>query len=125
MLYYVILVLLFAVLIAAFAIQNNLPVPIRFFGWQFETSLVMVILGTTALGAVIVGLLSILKQIGMSMKSREQQGKIRKLEAELQTMKERQQSLELELKLAREVPGPMASDPEAPITEAESRDSGA
>ncbi|MBO8125829.1 MAG: DUF1049 domain-containing protein [Firmicutes bacterium] len=54
-----ILVLFFSLVVAVFAVQNAVLVPVNFITWHFETSLVFVILVATALGAVIVGLLGL------------------------------------------------------------------
>ena len=40
-----------AILIALFALQNTFPVTIQFLFWEYQTSLVLVILGSTAIGA--------------------------------------------------------------------------
>ncbi|GEM_PF-512224 len=58
-----ILVILFSLLVAVFAVQNAISVPITFLTWHFETSLVYVILLATALGATIVGLLGLFKSV--------------------------------------------------------------
>jgi lipopolysaccharide assembly protein A len=42
-----------AILIALFALQNTFPVTIRFLFWEYQTSLVLVILGSTAIGAAL------------------------------------------------------------------------
>jgi lipopolysaccharide assembly protein A len=42
-----------AILIAVFALQNTFPVTIQFLFWEYQTSLVLVILGSTAIGAAL------------------------------------------------------------------------
>ncbi len=42
-----------AILIALFALQNTFPVTIQFLLWEYQTSLVLVILGSTAIGAAL------------------------------------------------------------------------
>jgi uncharacterized integral membrane protein len=42
-----------AILIALFALQNTFPVTIQFLFWEYQTSLVLVILGSTAIGAAL------------------------------------------------------------------------
>jgi len=39
-----------AILIALFALQNTFPVTVQFLFWDYQTSLVLVILGSTAIG---------------------------------------------------------------------------
>lgn len=47
------LVTLFALAIAIFALQNADPVQLRFLRWTFESSVAVVTLGSAALGALI------------------------------------------------------------------------
>ena len=42
-----------AILIALFALQNTFPVTFQFLFWEYQTSLVLVILGSTAIGAAL------------------------------------------------------------------------
>jgi len=60
--------LLFAVLVAIFAIQNAGSVEINFLFTKFTVSQAVVILGSTIVGAIIVLLLSLIKQIKQNMK---------------------------------------------------------
>lgn len=48
-----------AILIAVFALQNTFPVTIQFLLWEYHTSLVLVILGSTAIGAAFSALASL------------------------------------------------------------------
>ena len=66
-----IIVLAFAILVAVFSIQNAGPVSLSFFNWQFETSLVVVVLGAVALGAAMMGLFSSFKQIALKREIRK------------------------------------------------------
>ena len=53
--FYWILALVFALIVAIFAIQNASLVDIRFLNWEFaDISLVLVILGSAVIGAVII-----------------------------------------------------------------------
>jgi uncharacterized integral membrane protein len=63
----------FAIIIAIFSIQNAIPVSISFFSWNFKTSLVVVVLGSLAVGVIIMGIFSSIKQL-------RQRNKIKKLE---------------------------------------------
>lgn len=57
-----ILMLIFVVLVAVFALQNAYPVTITFLKWEFEASLAMVILLSVLTGAISLGLFSLLHQ---------------------------------------------------------------
>jgi uncharacterized integral membrane protein len=48
-----------AILIALFALQNTFPVTIQFLFWEYQTSLVLVILGSTAIGAALSAIASL------------------------------------------------------------------
>ena len=51
--------LVLAILVAVFAIQNAVPVTLRFWIWSLETSLVVVILVAVAAGAAVASLLGL------------------------------------------------------------------
>ncbi|MGI6553721.1 MAG: LapA family protein [Clostridia bacterium] len=86
--FYWILALVFALIVAIFAIQNASLVDIRFLNWEFaDISLVLVILGSAVIGAVIIFILGSFKQIGLIWKLKEAEGRIKKLESELQQLK--------------------------------------
>lgn len=58
-----VLSLLFALIVAIFAVQNNTPVDIAFLGWKVKgMSLVLIIIGSAAAGAVTVFSLGLVKQ---------------------------------------------------------------
>ncbi len=65
---FLIMGIIFALLIAIFSIQNAVPVSLSFFSWHFDTSLVVVILGAVALGALIMGIFSYVKQFRLKRK---------------------------------------------------------
>lgn len=94
----ILLALLFALVVAIFATQNATPVPIRFLIWSFpETSLVLIILGSVLLGAIIVGILGVVKQVSVGIRLREANGKVRRLEEEARTREEKVKGLEEEI----------------------------
>ncbi|KXG76996.1 LapA family protein [Thermotalea metallivorans] len=74
--------LLFAILVALFAVMNSDPVIIKWFWGKYEFSQAIVILGSAALGAIIVAFLGIFRQITHALKIRELEGHIKKLEKE-------------------------------------------
>lgn len=79
----VVVALLFALLVGVFAIQNAVMVPLKFFSYEFETSLVVVVLGGVALGALMIGILGLLNQIKNKIQIRNLKGKIKSLEKQL------------------------------------------
>ena len=67
-----VLLLIFAVLVAIFAIQNAYPVTIYFLKWQFDASLGLVILISLLIGAVSFGGLGLIHQTKAKLKARSQ-----------------------------------------------------
>ena len=65
---FLIIGIVFALIIAIFSIQNAVPVSLSFFSWQFNTSLVVVILGAVALGALVMGIFGSIKQFRLKRK---------------------------------------------------------
>lgn len=86
--------LVFAVLLAVFAGQNADPVPVRFLRWEAAVPLVVITAVTVAAGALLVGILTTFRQVRQSLRMRERQAQIRRLEAELQSSQEARQRLE-------------------------------
>lgn len=74
--------LIFAILVAVFAIQNSGSVVISFMFAEFNISQALVILVSAALGAIIVMLLGFVKQIKLKLKIKEQLKRIKSLEEE-------------------------------------------
>ncbi|MCK4259757.1 MAG: LapA family protein [Halanaerobiales bacterium] len=79
----VVLALIFALLVGVFAVQNNIPVDLKFFTWQFNTSLAVIVLGGVALGALMIGILGLIVQIKSKIQIRALKGKIKVLERQL------------------------------------------
>lgn len=70
--FYLILGLLFALLVAVFAVQNATLVDIRFLGWEFKgISLALVVLGAAAGGALMVFILSLGREVRHAWRVRE------------------------------------------------------
>ncbi len=87
----IILVLLFALVVAVFAIQNASAVTIKIFQWQDEVSLAFVILGSIVFGSLIMGVVTSFTQLKMGKKIK----KVKKEKAELE---EEIQQLHIEIK---------------------------
>ncbi|MBM7623221.1 LapA family protein [Sporohalobacter salinus] len=75
--------LVFALIVAIFAIQNAITVQVVLFTWQFKTSLVVVIFAAAILGALSVGLFGLMQYIKLRLKLRKKEQEINKLESEL------------------------------------------
>lgn len=82
--------LIFAILVAIFAIQNAGNVEIRFFYGQFFISQAVVILASTIVGAIIVFLLGLIKEIRKNMK-------IKQLSKEIEILTMEKNELQAEL----------------------------
>ncbi len=67
-------VLFLALLIAVFALQNAGFVPIRLLFWQFDVSLVLVILGSALLGALAVLLAGLFRRRARAKKQETKEG---------------------------------------------------
>ncbi|HHW56906.1 MAG TPA: DUF1049 domain-containing protein [Clostridia bacterium] len=83
---YTILALIFAIIVAIFAIYNAGPVDIKFLHWQYSISQALVILLSTAIGAIIVGIIGVFAQIKYSTTIRGLNNKIKELEKEKEEM---------------------------------------
>lgn len=83
---YLIFVLVLAVAVALFAIQNNAPVQVRLLAWTFESSLVVVILASAALGAALAAFLGVPGAFRLRWRLREQSARVRELERRLQEL---------------------------------------
>jgi hypothetical protein len=79
--------------VAAFAVQNTTPVAISLLFWRFqEMSLVLVILGSAAFGALCVFLLGMFKQVSQSFKIKELEVANHRLTEEIEELREQLQS---------------------------------
>ncbi|CBE69707.1 MAG: LapA family protein [Candidatus Methylomirabilis oxygeniifera] len=76
--------LILAMIVAIFSIQNSGEAVVTFIGWQFQSSLVVVILISTALGAIMAIFLSLPGTFRLRMRMREQAQRIAELEQQLQ-----------------------------------------
>ncbi|MDD5559164.1 LapA family protein [Candidatus Methylomirabilis sp.] len=86
--------LILAVVIATFSVQNSGEAVVKFIWWQFQSSLVIVILISTALGAIMAIFLSLPGTFRLRMRLREQAQRIATLE---------QQRHECETKHAKDI----------------------
>jgi len=97
-----ILALILALTTAAFALQNTEAVTIRLLFWEYQTSLVLVILGSAGIGMI----LTLLASLGGRLtRSRA----IRSLESTAESQREQIRELEEKLRLSSENAPPPAS----------------
>lgn len=75
--------LILAVIIATFSVQNSGEAVVKFIWWQFQSSLVVVILISTALGTIMAIFLSLPGTFRLRMRLREQAQRIAELEQRL------------------------------------------
>jgi putative membrane protein len=81
-----VLSLLFALVVALFAMQNSSTIQVSFLTWEITTSVALVTLGAAALGALVVGLLGSVKQFGQGLKIRNLQGRIKRMQEEINSL---------------------------------------
>lgn len=99
------LAFLLALVTAAFALQNTDPVSVQFLVWQYDTSLVLVILGSLAIGAI----LAVIASIGPWWK------RIRHIHTLVATMEEQKARIaELERRLQEGLPFVASSEALSP-----------
>ena len=91
----IILVLLFALIIAVFAIQNATIVPVRFFTWERDISLAFILLGAIVIGALLMGLVS-------SFRYLKQVKEIKKLERKNEEFSNEIEAQEKTIRILRE-----------------------
>lgn len=98
---YLIVALVMALIVAVIAVQNAGPVNLVIFRWTVQTSLVPVILGAAALGAVTVGTAGFVRQLGMKIRIWDLQSRVRTLEGELADARESERRLLDEVRVLR------------------------
>ncbi len=70
--FYLLLGLVFALLVAVFAVQNSTPVNIRFLAWEFKNiSLALVVLGAAAGGAFAVFIMGLGREVRHAWRARD------------------------------------------------------
>jgi len=74
--------------VAVFASQNVQAVDVNLLVWQFSWPLGVIVIAATAAGAVLVALLGLVRQVGLTLRVRDAHGRLRRSETELQTTKE-------------------------------------
>ncbi|MDK2815295.1 MAG: hypothetical protein PWP18_1208 [Thermoanaerobacter sp.] len=87
--YYTILALIFAIIVAVFAISNAGPVDISFLYWHYSISQALVILLSAAIGAIIVWIIGLFGQIRYSVTIRGLNIRIKELEKEKEELNQK------------------------------------
>ncbi len=82
-----VLALIFALIVAVFAIQNAAPVDVNFLAWKVSISQALIVLIAAIFGALAVLLLSLVKQVKLKANIRSDKKTITTLQTEIQTMK--------------------------------------
>ncbi len=98
---YLIFTLCLSVVVAIFAVQNALVVPVSFLLWNFQGSLVLVILGSVAIGAFWAFLLAMWWRFKQGRKMKQCEQELKRLTARL---------AEQELLLAKAEPAKAAGE---------------
>ncbi len=115
---YLILGLVFALVVAIFAVQNAQVVPISFFNWTFGAPLSLVILGMAAAGAVLAGLAGLIKQVGLGFRLRNIRAEQARTEGERKRLEEQVKALQAEVTGLRARNGQLEEGIKPPAEEA-------
>jgi len=86
---YLISALVFSILVALFAVQNTEEVVVKFITFQFRIPLVLVILGSAAVGALALYFLSLLKQFDFWLKVRHLNSRKKELERQVKELEKK------------------------------------
>ena len=124
--FYLILALIFSLLVAVFAIQNTELVMVSFLTWDFSVSLVLVLLGSAAAGALVLYFLGLFKQVGAWFRIRQLHSQKEGLEKQMQKLEERLKEMQAEKAAAeKETAEKVAADKEKAIREANEKEAAA
>lgn len=87
--FYLLGVLVFALLVAIFAVQNAVPVDIKFLSWRFPNiSLALVMLGSLVAGAFFAFILGLIRQARLGREVRHYQARVKELAEELTRLRQ-------------------------------------
>lgn len=102
-----IVALLFALAVAVFAVQNAEYIVVQLFNLEFETSLVVVVLAAAAAGALSAGIIGFVRQIKSSLRIRQLQSQVNKLERHVHDLEQLLPGPETEATSERRSVGPV------------------
>jgi uncharacterized integral membrane protein len=86
---YLVAALILAVLVATFAVQNAVPVTVKFLAWNFQSSLVVVILLSGGLGALASALVSLPQALRAWARLRQRETEVARLEGQVRRLEDR------------------------------------
>jgi len=95
---YLILGIVFALAVALFAVANTEPVTINFLVNQLQTSLALVIVGSAAAGALVIGIFGAVRQLQLRLRMWDRENRLRR--SERQAVEWERRARELEAKVA-------------------------
>jgi uncharacterized integral membrane protein len=98
---YLIAALVLAILVATFAVQNAIPVTLRFLAWNFESSLVVVIFLAAGVGALAATLVSLPQAVRAWARLRQREAEVARLGGQVRRLEER---VAAEAEVARDRP---------------------
>lgn len=78
--------LVFSLLVAVFAVQNAVQVTVNFLFWNFQTSLVVVILSAAVIGALVMLSVAMFRQLSLTKKIKECEVRAKKLDVKVQEL---------------------------------------
>lgn len=87
---FLIAALVFSLLVAVFAVQNAVQVTVGFLFWNFQTSLVLVILSAAIVGALIIFSVAMFRQFNLTRKIREYEQKVKELDRKVQELESKE-----------------------------------
>jgi uncharacterized integral membrane protein len=86
---YLVAALILAVLVATFAVQNAIPVTVKFLAWNFESSLVIVILLAAGVGAFAMALVSLPQAVRAWTRLRQRETELARLAGQVRQLEDR------------------------------------
>ncbi len=100
----VIMALIFSLLIAIFALANNQPIIVNYLYGKTEISAVIVILGAAILGAFVIFLLNMFKQIKTGFRLRSLQSELSEVRSQVNELQNERDALLIQLGQLQESP---------------------
>ena len=86
---YLFAALVLAVLVVTFALQNAIPVTVKFLAWNFESSLVVVIFLAAGGGAFAAALVSLPQAVRAWARLRQREAEVARLEGQVRRLEDR------------------------------------
>ena len=86
---YLIAALVLAGLVATFAVQNAIPVTVKFLAWNFESSLVVIIFLAAGVGAFAATLVSLPQAVRAWARLRQREAEVSSLEGQVRRLEDR------------------------------------